>query len=162
MTVRDRALPALDRARARLQTVGLRRYAVTRRVQTWSAAKGAGGVLVSSADVVLTPTPRLEKQTATAIKSWFGGGYVPNAAGELVLAELRVGPIAKPWVDAIAGTTGGYDLATLAPTTGLLTRLVYLVTGDDFSGTEVYDLVYPDAGGPWGVYLYLRRGAPLT
>lgn len=73
MSKRDNILPAFDRARTKLDTLGLRRYAVATRRRTWSGGRKGLGT-ATTADTPLVPTPRV-RQLSTREIAASGGKY---------------------------------------------------------------------------------------
>lgn len=71
LTTRDRVLPALDRARAKLDALGFRAYEVTVRTRTWSGDYVGDGV-ATDADLVLAPNYRVRDVSAREIAASAG------------------------------------------------------------------------------------------
>ena len=61
MTLATRLLPALNRARTKLDTFGLRRYTVTVRTRTWSSGEVGRGTPTDS-DLTLEPNPKVREK----------------------------------------------------------------------------------------------------
>lgn len=151
----DRFRRAADRGRRAAARPGVeqRPVTVTIRVQVYSGAIGAQGVTLSSTtDLVLSPSPKVEKLTAENA-AWYGGGAASAATGALKLDVYRVGPVTK----AFAG--GGYTLAQLTPAGGFDRRSLVILSGEGFpDGGEVFEVVDTDEHThPQSIYLTVRR-----
>lgn len=142
---------AADAGRRAAEAVGARPTRVYIRTRTYTAAIHASGTtLVSTADVELSPRPRV-RQLGAGDASFYGGG--PGAAPGLAGTRVyEVGPITLDY------TGGGYSLASLCPGESTSTRVSYVLIGDDFDADEEFDLVAPpDASRPHQVILRMGR-----
>ena len=152
MALVDDLRPLFDLEGTLSAEFGLRPYTVTIRTETWSGARVGAGTL-STSDVVLSPVPLVQQNSGANSRSWYGGGFIQGANGELILAEYRVGPITKPY------TGGGYTISQLAPpVTGAKVRTLVMLSGDGFlSAGEPFEILHVDAQDPFAWMLYLRR-----
>ena len=133
MTLADRALRIVDRARGRLDDFGLRRYTVTVRTVSWDGgAVGMGNP--TATDLTLSPNPKVQ---------------------EIDDKTITIGHITPAYTSG--GVSGGYTLAQLRPLTGdpdagedQATEFYYVVTGPN--GTIRYALtaVVPSDGPALG------------
>ena len=139
---------AADAGRRAAESVGARPTSLTIRTRTYSGAVHADGTSVSStSDLTISPRPKVVP-TGDGGSSFYGGSpAVPRATAR----EYLVGPITLDY------GSGGYTLAQLAPTTNTTTRVTYLLSGDDFSSDEEFDLAGYDASRPHQVTLRLIR-----
>jgi hypothetical protein len=147
MTVRDNVLVPLDAARAIIAGLGLRRYAVTVRVRTWSGGRPGAGA-ATNADLALSPTPRVRTLAPREVAA-SGGTYEEG--------DYRVDKITP----AFSGPpSGGYTPAQLNPEPGADQDVVVLLGGDD--GAKVCTLVGAPADRAFGYELIVRprREAP--
>lgn len=88
-TLHARLLPLLDRARAKLDTAGLRRYTVTRRLVTWDGGHvGLGNATFD--DLTLSPNPKVQQTGAGTITiGHITPAYAGPPAGGYTPAQLR-------------------------------------------------------------------------
>jgi len=142
---------AADAGRRAAEAVGARSTRVYVRTRSYTAAIHASGTtLVSTTDTEITPRPKV-RQLGAGEASFYGGG--PAAAPGLASARIyEVGPITLDY----AG--GGYSLASLCPAEDTATRVTFVLVGDDFDGSEEFDLVAPpDASRPHQTMLRMAR-----
>jgi hypothetical protein len=131
MSIRDRILPKINKARTIVQNIGLRRYAVTLRRRIWSGSYVGDGS-VTNEDIVITPTPRVRN-------SFTSKGMAPQTL-EYILANGTVLLDRLYTIDKITpaftyqGADGGYNSAHLrmrpSPDVKNVDPVVLLV-GDD-------------------------------
>lgn len=145
-TIRDRALVPLDRARAKIQQVGLRRFAVTLRRRIWAGAYAGDGA-VTVQDIVLTPMPRVR---------FHEGGTTGNpAALEYIIANGnqisdRLYKIDKitPFFTRRNGSTGGYTVDQLrmrpSPDVANVEPIVIMVGDDGYARECVQKVIEHD------------------
>lgn len=108
MTDRDDALPDVQQARADVQGVGLRRYAITIRKRTWAGGFPGIGAMTPT-DLVITPTPRVRQLHSREIAA-SGGTYEQG--------DYRVDKITPGFCYIGIGfvTATGSGLGTVTPT----------------------------------------------
>lgn len=129
MTLRDEALQALDAGLAVLTELGMHRYTVTVRVETYAAAVGTSGATKTVSDTTLDPRPPVVRIGDE--ESFYAGGAEGTANPRLPV--FRVGPIPAR---STAGT--GYDLAHLVPATSTTKRrTVLMLSGGELGSTPI-------------------------
>lgn len=125
------------------EQLGQRTTSVTIRVRTYSAAVGAQGTtVVSTADTVLDPRPKVT-QVTDGQPSYFGGGTVSLSNGNLVAAVYEIGPITQEFPG------GGYAQDDVAPAGAYTRRVTVLLEGTEFSaGGEEFEVDAADFTRP--------------
>src|SRR4051794_40500802 len=121
MSVRDVVLPALDKARAKIAAIGLRRYRVIIRRRAWSGASVGQGTEVVT-DLELSPRPETSFED--------GRGQVAESAGTISDRDIEIASITPAY--SVNGVTGGYTPAQLNPkANGRNEEIVVVLIGDD-------------------------------
>ena len=109
MSLRDTILPLFDVARTLVESVGLRRFAVTARRRVWSGPYTGDGIPTNQ-DIVISPTPKVRAIT---------GGSSPQGQLEYVLANADLIKDRYYKIDKITpeysvnGVSGGYSVKQL-------------------------------------------------
>lgn len=118
-TVRDKVLPAIDKACTIIARLGLRRYAVTVRRRAWSSGRVGEGTTTDT-DLTITPAPRVREVSAYQI-------FQSN--GTLRTGDFTIDKITPRYT---APTTGGYQPSQidLQPTSAAEEVLI-LLAGDE-------------------------------
>lgn len=147
MAVRDNVLKPIDKARAIVANLGLRRYTVTIRRRAWSGGAPGAGVATHT-DLLLSPTPRVRALAPREVAS-SGGTYEEG--------DYRVDKITPTF---LGPPPGGYTPAQLNPEPGAAEDVVVVLAGDD--GTKVCTIVGAPADRAFGYELIVRprREAP--
>ncbi len=143
MTVRDRVLPPVNRARGIIENLGFRRYTVTIRTRTWSGPRRQEGT-ATNVDLVLAPSPKVAE---LALREVLGSG------GRFEAGDLRITRITPQWTDGTG--THGYTPAQLNPPAGPLQDVRVVLVGDD--GTKVCTIVEGSFDGALGYGLVVRN-----
>jgi uncharacterized protein YjdB len=141
MTIRDNALPKFNRARAKIQQVGLRRYSVTLRRRIWSGGRVGEGD-VTNEDIVITPSPkvRLAKPLATQME------YIMTSGGTIRTRVYEIDKITPRFTDR-NGAVGGYtpeQLRMVVPAGALNVEPVVILVGDDGQARECTQITVDD------------------
>jgi hypothetical protein len=122
MSVRDKVLPVIDAARAKIATLGMRRYSVIVRRKTWTTAIGQPGETPTIVDVTLTPTPKVRIDNAFMAQE-FG---IHGADGTYQDRTFVIDKITPQY------TGGGYTPAQLdLKPASKLEEVCIVITGDD-------------------------------
>lgn len=142
-SARDSFRAVADAVRRVPETLGQRPTKVTLRTRTYSGAVGAQGTtLVSTADVVIDPRPKVIEVT-DGQKSYFGGGTLAANDGTALAGVYEIGPFTQRFPG------GGYTQAEIAPPASYTTRLTVLLEGDEFaSGGEEFLVTASDFTRP--------------
>jgi hypothetical protein len=161
-TLRDELLETFNDVRGLIDDLGLRRYAVTVRIRTWSGSDvGLGSA--TTADTVLTPTPRVrvlrEAEIASSGGTYRTGDYrvdkiTPAYAlpGSVTAAIVGTGTIAPEMLVPDAGIVAGVYAVVAQIVTdgdvGIATFQVSTDGGATFGSTLVTAATYqiPDIG----------------
>lgn len=141
-----------DRARRIPERLGQRTTLVTLRVRTYSGPVNAYGVtLVSTADTVLDPRPKVREVT-DGQRSYFGGGSLAASSGVALAGVYEIGPITQSYPGG--GYTQGNVVVPASPTQ----RVTVLLEGDEFaSGGEEFDVTASDFTRPQRGMLQVTR-----
>jgi hypothetical protein len=141
-----------DTVRRIPETLGQRTTLVTLRVRTYSGPVGAfGTTLVSTADTVLDPRPKVTQITDGA-RSYFGGGTVAASDGEALAGVYEIGPITQDFPG------GGYTQGDVVVAGVVTKRFTVLLEGDEFSsGGEEFMVTGADFTRPQRGMLQVTR-----
>ena len=155
-TLTDSLRYAADVGRTVTDSLGMRLTTAVVTVETYSAPIGTPGATITHTTAT-TLSPRFAcGKIAPGSPSYFGGGQVVAATGEVVAPEYRLGPITKSY--SLTGVaSGGYTLAQLAPTGSDKVRVTYALSGDMFTGNERFAVVDVDGSHDHSWYVHLAR-----
>jgi len=141
-----------DAVRRIPEAFGQRTTLVTIRTRTYSGPANAYGVtLVSTADVVLDPRPKVREVT-DGQRSYFGGGSLAASSGIALAGVYEIGPITQPFPG------GGYTQGSVVVPASPTQRVTVLLEGDEFaSGGEEFEVTASDFTHPQRGMLQVTR-----
>jgi hypothetical protein len=141
-----------DTVRRIPETLGQRTTLVTLRVRTYSGPVGAfGTTLVSTADTVLDPRPKVREVT-DGQRSYFGGGTLAASDGTALAGVYEIGPITQSFPG------GGYTQNAVVIAGAVTQRFTVLLEGDEFSsGGEEFEVTASDFTRPQRGMLQVTR-----
>src|SRR6185369_7179087 len=106
MSIRDRILPKIDKARSIVANVGLRRFAVTLRRRVWSGRYANDGT-VTNEDIVITPLPRVRNSFSSKGMATQALEFIMSNGAVIMDRLYTIDKITPPYT--YRGTTGGYS-----------------------------------------------------
>jgi hypothetical protein len=158
MSVRDRILPVVDRARAKIAQLGLRRYRAIIRRRTW-AGRTVGDTAgqnpgFTNTDVELTPTPKVELLSPVGAQM---AGIIPSG-GSIEDRYFKISGITPQYSTPTGARAGGYTPADLklAIPAGVQNQEVLVVLVGDDGKERPCTLVLQDFSKPFRYELTVR------
>jgi hypothetical protein len=148
-----------DRIRVIPDRLGDEVTRVTIRRENWDRPIQDGAVTTGPVDVVVTPTPEVEKLSAAAA-SFYGGGPLASAAGKPMINVYKIGPMTQR---TTAG--GGYraDDFLMTLTDGTIQRATVILNGPNQAGVdEVCVVCDHKAVGSIDFYVWVKTAAVVT
>jgi hypothetical protein len=131
MTLRDRLLPLVARARRIPADLGLRTITVSLVTVTGDGALHKTGTTETTTTLVITPTPKVRKLSPER-GAWFAGGAEVGAGSPGGLAVYEIGPFTPEHA------AGGHSVATLLRDASSRKRALWKLEGDGFAAGGEY------------------------
>lgn len=139
MTLRDRTLPKLDAARAKVAALGLRQVVVVVRTRLYSGPVGAvATTLTSTTNVTVTPTPRVSPDHHNRGDEAILDGEFADATAAPHVLRWIVGPMTPVY------GAGGYDPRSFLPDDSTNKRVTIVLSGGQFGAGEEFRVVRVD------------------
>lgn len=158
MSVRDKVLPAINKAGAIVDALGFKRTTLKIRQRTWSGTKlgDTGGQSPGYADVDLTITPRPRVSMVPPYETQMAG--LMQSGGSPEDRYFKLEGLVPQFTDPADNTVKGYTPGQLRPSVAPGVRnveIIYVLIGDD--GQErACTLVASDFTQPFKYELTLR------
>lgn len=139
VTLRDRTLPKLDAARAKVAALGLRQVTVVVRTRTYSDPVGAvGATVTATTNVTVTPTPRVSPDRNNRGDEVILDGEFADATAAPHVLRWVVGPMTPEYGE------GGYDSRSFLPDDSTNKRVTIVLSGGQFGAGEEFRAVRVD------------------